>query len=487
MRWVCEKSRLSQSTRESTRGIRYKRGCNLPLSVFGTHPMRSNRFSAYALLPAVLLAFAISGMASDGTWPQFRGPDGQGHSLAEGLPVMWSESENVAWKTAIPGEGHSSPVIADGQIWLTTAEIEPLADEALQQRLAAIPNSRGLQIAGRMTLKVLQLDAATGKIVRDIPVFTVDDVQPKHALNSYASPTSVIHEGRLVVHFGSYGSAAVDCDSGAVIWKNEELKVDHQNGPGSSPIVAGNLMIVHMDGIDEQYIAALDVVSGEVAWKTKRTGKMNERPEMQKAYGTPLIVEADGRQELISPAADWVYAYDPETGEELWKAHYGKLGFSTVPRPVAGNGLVYICTSFMQSRLLAVKPGGTGDVTETHIVWTADRQIPKKPSLMLSGSELYAVSDGGILTALNATTGEELWQERLPGEYSASPLYAGGRIYFFSQDGVATVIEQSGEYREVARNRLDEGFMASPAVADGSLFLRTTGHLYRIADEQTGG
>jgi outer membrane protein assembly factor BamB len=419
----------------------------------------------------------------DDEWTQFRGPDSAGHCRDANLPLSWSESENVTWKTPIPGEGHSSPVISGDQIWLTSAVTLPLTPEEEQERLAKIKNPRNLKLAGRLQLLALQIDRVSGEVKQQITVFTVPEAEPKHALNSYASPTPVIVDELIYVHYGSYGTACLQRDSGRIVWTNNSVRVDHQNGPGSSPAVWQDKLIVHYDGTDEQFVIAYDRFTGDVAWKVMRSGKMNPQGEMKKAYGTPLIVETADYPLVISPAADWVYGYDARDGREIWKAAYGQLGFSTVPCPVVQGDTVYVATSFMQSRLLAVDFTGQGDVTDSHIRWYSDKQIPKKPSLLLSGKRLYFVSDSGIARCVNADTGEDIWFGRLPGEYSASPILASGRIYFFNQTGVTTVVEDSGSFRQLSVNRLDDGFMASPAVADDALFLRTTSHLYRIEGE----
>ncbi|MEY3458188.1 MAG: hypothetical protein RL215_1345 [Planctomycetota bacterium] len=442
---------------------------------------------AVALLLAFLIAPAFSANAlADDEWPQFRGPDGQGHTAAGNLPLNWSESEHVAWKTPIPGEGHSSPVISGNQIWLTTAIVETLTEEEMQKRLATIKNPQGLQLAGTLRLQAVCVNRETGAILHSITLFSIETPEPRHALNSYASPTPVIAGGQVFFHFGTYGTAAVNRETAEVLWKNDSLKLDHQNGPGSSPIVWKDLLIVHLDGTNTQSIAALKTSSGEVAWQTKRSGQMDPTPELQKAYGTPLLVELADRPLLISPAANWVYGYDARTGEEIWKASYGKLGFSTVPRPVIRGDTVYVATSYMQSRLLAVKYTGTGDVTASHISWMSDRQIPQKPSMVVVDNRLYFVSDKGIVRCLDADSGEEKWFERLPGDYSASPLAAGDRIYFCNHDGVCTVLRAGDTFEVLATNQLDSGLMASPAVAGNALFLRTLNSLYRIENKAAG-
>ena len=413
-------------------------------------------------------------------FPQFRGPQGQGHAEASNLPTTWSETENIAWKAAVPGKGHSSPVISGSQIWLTTAVVQELTEAEKKAKLAQIPNSNSLELVGQVSLQAVCFDRNSGQLVRTVNVFQVDSPEPIHSLNSYASPTPVLEGGRLYCHFGLYGTACVDTATGTTVWKNQTLQVNYQNGAGSSPILWGNLLIIHFDGIDHQYLAAFDKSSGEVKWKTKRTGEMNPKPEMQKAYCTPLVVADENGVQLISPAADWVYSYNPATGDELWKAKYGKLGFSTVPRPVVGHGMAFICTSYMQSVLLAVKYDGRGDVTNSHIVWKSDKQIPKKPSLMLVGDELYVVSDAGIASCLDAKTGQEHWRERLTGNYSASPLMADGKIYFCDQEGKTVVIAPGKTYQKLSENTLSSGCMASPVAVDQALYLRTDTHLYRI-------
>lgn len=433
------------------------------------------------VLVVILMSFSVaSAVTADDEWPQFRGPGGQGHTEVAGLPLTWSESENVKWKTDIPGAGHSSPVISGDQIWLTTAITRELTAEEQQKRLSTLKNSNGLDVVGELSLQAVQLNRETGAIERSIDLFKVPEPEPKHALNSYASPTPVISGNRVFFHFGTYGTAAVDRTSGAVIWRNDDLKLDHQNGPGSSPVVWEDRVIMHLDGTDTQSIVALDAATGKVVWQTKRSGQMDPTPELQKAYGTPLIIEINDRPLVISPAANWVYGYDARDGREIWKASYGQLGFSTVPRPVISGDTVYVATSYMQSRLVAVKFTGEGDVTGSHVNWMSDKQIPQKPSLIALDGRLYFVSDKGIVRSLKAETGEEVWFERLPGDYSASPLESEGHLYFFNQDGVCTVLEAGDTFKQLAQNRLDGGFMASPAVAGKALFLRTGTSVYRI-------
>lgn len=417
-------------------------------------------------------------------WPRFRGPEGNGHAASNQLPVRWSETENVAWKISVPGRGHSSPVVSDGQIWLTTAITAELTEAEQAARLAGAKNPKELRLVGSLSLRALCFDASNGRQLHDIELFHIAEPEPIHYTNTYASPTPTLHRGLLLTHFGSYGSAAVDCRTGEVKWRNTELKVDHQNGPGSSPLAWEDLLFVHMDGTDQQFIAALRIEDGSLAWKTERSGEMHPQPEMKKAYCTPVLVETAAGVELISPAANWVYAYDPRSGSELWKAAYGGLGFSTVPAPVSGHDMAYVCTSFSKSQLVAVKYGGRGDVTATHVVWKSDSQMPKKPSLVLRGEELYVCNDTGIVTCLNALNGSEIWRARVGGNFSASPLLAGEHLYLFDQEGKTTVLRAGREFSIVAENVLAEGCHASAAVVGDDLIVRTDTQLYRLTAQR---
>lgn len=419
----------------------------------------------------------------DGQWNRFRGPNGNG--VVDGaIPLVWDEQTNVSWKVPVAGRGHSSPVVADGKIWITTAITESLNDQQKAEKLAKLKDANSLDLVGKVSLRALAYDFSSGKLLHDVEVFQPESPEPIHLTNTYASPTPVLHQGKLYVHFGTYGAACLNSETAEISWRFTGLKIDHQNGPGSSPIVWDDLLIAHYDGTDQQCIVALRLKDGTLAWRTDRSGEMHPTPELQKAYGTPTVVQTEAGYELISPAANWVYAYDPRDGSELWKASYGKLGFSTVPCPVIGHGMAYVCTSFMQSRLLAVRLGGRGDVTQSHIAWTSDSNISQKPSLALLGDELYVLSDAGILTCLAALTGKEIWRHRIGGKYAASPIVVGDRIYLFSQEGSTTVIQAGREYRQLAVNELDSGFNASPAVVGGALVLRTDSHLYRIDDRK---
>lgn len=380
-------------------------------------------------------------------WPQFRGPSGQGHSAERNLPQEWSDTKNLRWKTEIPGAGWSSPSIVDGRIWLTTAT------------------------ENGNSLRLLSLDAGTGKIALDTEVFHIRDAGPGlHKKNSFASPTAIVSGDRIYVHYGFFGTACLDT-KGKVLW-TQTLKYEPQHGPGGSPALFEDLLIISCDGFDAQYVTALDTATGKVRWKTPR-GKGNQ------AYTTPLVINANGQPQVISPGAHHAYSYDPRTGKELWFIEYGS-GFSNVPRPVYAHGLVYICSGFFQPVLFAVRPGGRGNVTSTEVAWTHQRSVPLTPSPIVVGNELYMISDNGIGVCLDARTGESRWQKRIGGNHSASPVAADGRLYFLSEEGECTVLAPGAEYREIARNTVSERTLASIAVSGGALYLRGDRHLFRF-------
>ena len=420
---------------------------------------------------------------ADVPWPQWRGPDGQGHAPStHDLPVTWSETEHVVWKTLLPGRGWSSPVLDERLVWMPTAVEREATPEEKARRAVEPSGGQARNVATSLSLRALAVERDSGRLIHDVELFVIDEPQPIHALNSYASPSPVLTEGRLYCHFGDFGTACVETTTGKVLWANRDLRLDHMNGPGSTPIVWNDLLIVNCDGIDVQFVAALDTVTGRLAWKTSRSGKLGDDPDVKKAYATPIVVRHGDRDVLISPGADWLYGYDPKTGVELWRMSYGELGFSVVPRPVTGHGLVYMSTSFNQARLLAVKLAADGRGAE--IVWQEKKGAPNMPSPLVVGEQLFMVSDKGVATFLDARTGAPIAALRLGGNVSSSPLFADGRIYVGNRDGDTFVIdpEAKPEPAVIATNHLDGRIFATPAAVGDSMYLRTDTALYRIAN-----
>jgi outer membrane protein assembly factor BamB len=408
-----------------------------------------------AIAAALAAACALPPSAAAPPWPEFRGPTGDGVSQERNLPVEWSESRAVAWKTAIPGKAWSSPVIWDGSVWLTNAT----------------PDGR--------RLSAVAVEADTGRVIRDLALFEIDKPQFCHEFNSHASSTPVIEEGRFYAHFGSAGTACIDTRSGAIVWARQDLPCDHFRGPGSSPILVGDLLVVAFDGFDQQYVVALDKRTGRTVWKTDRNIEYGTPDgDMKKAYATATVLEAGGRRQLVVPSAGSTIAYAPATGRELWRIDHG--GMNASARPLFAHGLVYVNTSSGGMGLVAVRPDGEGNVTGSKIAWKATQGAGTRTSQLVVGDRIFLVSNGGAASLLDVATGRPVWQKRLGGEFSASPILADSRIYVSNQTGDTFVISAAAPHDVVATNTLDEGCMASPAVFDGAIYLRTKTHLYKL-------
>ena len=408
----------------------------------------------FILAAGFTLLFGMTAGAD--VWPEFRGPTGQGTSTATGVPLRWSATQNIAWKQPIPGTGWSSPVLVDGRIYLTSA-VE--GD------------------AGAVSLRALCVNAADGKIVWDVEAFRPEpsDAKVMHQKNSLASPTPIVADGRVYVHFGHMGTAALDL-AGNVVWRQTEIKYSPMHGNGGSPALVGDLMVFSCDGSEDPFIVALDRANGQVKWRKPREGAARQ----SFSFCTPLLIEVDGARQIILPGSGYAAAYDPADGREIWRVKYGN-GFSIIPRPVFAHGLVFVCSGYGRANLLAVDPAGAkGDVTATNVRWQTNRSIPFTPSVVVVGDELYVVSDNGVATCFDARTGTQHWSERLGGAFSASPTYAGGHVYFLSEEGVTSVVKPGKTYELVATNDLEERALASPAVTDGAIFLRTQSHLWRV-------
>lgn len=406
------------------------------------------------------LSLLFASLAGGGNWPQFRGPGGQGHAdPALRLPQHWGESSNIVWKREISGHAHSSPVVWGSQVWVTTAAADGSA------------------------LGAVGVDSRTGELLHEVVLFRPASPADIHQDNSYGSPTPVIDEGSIYCHFGRYGTACVDTRSGAILWTNEELVVDHQGGPGSSPVGFEELIIVNCDGADAQYTAALEKSTGRIRWKRARSAPLRPDPVTHRAFSTPLLIEHDGRPQLVSPAADQLHAYDPRTGEELWHVRY--TGFSTVPCPAYADGRLVFCTGYFNPEVWAVRVDGQGDVTDTHVAWKFKGAVPDTPSPTIVDGRVFLVSDSGVGSVVDLSSGKLISKFRLGGNYSASPLVAGNVLYFCDEEGRTKVVEAVDRPQVLASNRLDGGLKASPAVCDDAIILRTDKALYRIEELRT--
>ena len=424
-----------------------------------TSPTRSPHFPVFRAFVALgcLGASAAWVSAGETEWPQFRGATGMGVSKAADVPVKWSATEGVAWKVEVPGTGWSSPVLSKGRLYLTAAVNDATS--------------------GDVTLHALCLDAKDGHVLWDTEVLKPEPgkVAAMHRKNTPASPTPIVTNERLYVHFGHMGTAALDL-AGQVLWRQTELEYPPTHGNGGSPLLLGDELIFSADGQKDPCVIALEAKTGALRWKTPR----NSPAKKQFSFSTPLAIEVGGVQEVISPGPGFVGAYDPKDGHELWRVGYGE-GYSVVPRPVYAHGLLYLSSGFDKATFYAIKPqGATGDATATNVAWTVAKGAPHTASAVVVGDEVYFVSDAGIASCANATTGEVYWSERLGGNFSASPVVVGDRIYFQNETGVGYVVKASKTYELLATNELGEKSLASPAVADGALYLRTEGHLWKI-------
>ena len=436
---------------------------------------QNRRYAGLFYCASLLLVLTLGLPIARADWPDFRGPRGDGHVSAPGdtkligLPLTWSETNNVKWKTEIPHRGVSTPVVMNGQVWLTAAT------------------------ADGQDYFAICVDEVTGKILFNEKVFHTDNPEPQGngaSMNTYATPSPVIEPGRVFVHYGSPGTACLDTKIGKVIWKRSDLPCRHYRGASSSPVLFENLLILTFDGADLQYLAALDKKTGETIWKTNRSVVWNDENvgtqmaregDLRKAHGTPLIAMVDGKPQLLSVGAKAAYDYDPRTGSELWRVEYNDC--SNAPRPLFDNGLAFIVTGLLKKEMWAVKTGGHGVVTESNVVWKLTKGVGKYASPLLVDGLIYTASDESFITCIEAATGQVVWTERVGGKYAASPIYADGRLYFFSQDGTATVLKPGRTLEALTTNKLDAGFMASPAADGKAFYLRTKTHLYRVESE----
>ena len=403
-------------------------------------------------------SLAVDNHSIDMDWNEFRGGDRQSISPLTGLPLRWNLQKNIAWKKPIEGFGLSSPVIVGHRLWVTTA------------------------LEKDKTLHLICLHADTGEILWDLKAFQKESLRKIHGKNSHATPTPLVYGDRCIAHFGSHGTIATDLE-GRVLWRTE-IPYYHHHGPGSSPVLVDDTLIIACDGHSEsfyddhviagvkeaQFVVGLDVATGKERWRNARDG--------QHSYATPLVIEVEGQKQVICPGGNGIIAYHPESGEELWS--YQTKGYSVVPRPVFGHGLVFVCTGYDEPELVAIRPPAKGPLSDSHVEWKSTQAVPLNPTPILLGNQLYTISDSGVLSCLEATTGKLTWRRRLGGNYSASPVFADGRLYFLNEAGETTVVEPGNKYQFLAKNPLRGTTLASISIARHALFIRTDTELFRV-------
>lgn len=440
-----------------------------------------------ATVMASLLAFQV---AVAGDWGQFRGPTGQGTADAQGVPLHWTATDQVEWKVELPGQGWSSPVIVSDRLYLTTAVPQGVvaddaatigADKRVSKENAARSTGKKKANEGKKgavqlpySLRTLCLDVQTGATIWETEVFHQDAAAPKiQSKNSHASPTPLVAGDAIYVHFGHLGTACLDLD-GRIVWRNASIQYKPVHGNGGTPVLADGKIFFSVDGSQQAFVVALDAATGDELWRFDRESVANKKF----SFCTPTVIDVSGRRQLISPGSDAVHALDPDNGSLLWKVTYD--GYSVVPKPVYDGKYVFVCTGFDSPSLLAIRPDGSGDVTESHVAWIKKQAVPKTPSLILADEKLFMISDNGIGTCLNAESGELVWRERIGGEFSASPILAEGHIYLTNEDGKTTIIKADDKFEIVSENPVNERVLASLAVDDGVIILRSDKHLYRI-------
>jgi outer membrane protein assembly factor BamB len=406
-------------------------------------------------------------------WPEKSGPAADGKldpADVAGVPTQWNEEsgKNIAWSISLEGEGHSTPVIGDGRLWFTSA-----TSDGKEQFVYCV-------------------EAATGKVLHHKRVFENPKPEPLgNGVNTYASPSCVLEHDAVYVHFGTYGTARLDPNTAEIVWQRRDINCRHYRGPGSSPVVFENLLILTFDGIDKQFTTTLDKRTGADVWLTPRStdyhdldqnGKPRGDGDLRKAYGTPSVTIVDGKPQLISIGSRAAFGYDVRTGTEIWMLEHEN--FNASARPLFLPGLAILNTGSERAHVTALKLDGTtrGNITKSHVVWQRKKANAALSAPVLVGERLFFVTNQGVAYAVDARTGDELWAHRIGGSFTASPVVAEDRIYFCDEKGTTTVVRAAGEYEELASNVLADGMRASPAAADGALYLRTFDRLYKLSE-----
>jgi len=418
-----------------------------------------------------------SAQETDSHWGQFRGTNGTGIAPDSAKPAIeFDVQQQAAWQIEIPGTGWSSPVYESNKIWMTTAVTKKATPAEIAAKLKGDRMAQIKTVASSVELHAICVDANTGSIIHDVTLETITSPDPINPMNSYASPTPAIKNGKVVCHFGNYGTWCLDEKTANTLWQKKYV-VKHSVGPGSSPTIFDEKVILVCDGMDFQYIAAVDLNSGDEVWKTDRPPIRAKDGEYRKSYSTPLLVNIADKSQVIVPGAQWVAGYDLKTGTEIWRADYGN-GFSVTPMPVYESGLIVFSTSYMESRIVAVDPTGTGEIKTA---WTSKpKKAPNMPSMVGLDGNIFAITDSGILRCLDAKSGDVVNEVRIGGNFSASPLMAGGNLYLSSREGKMTVVRCSTDMETIATNEFESSIMASPVLIGNDLLVRTEKKLIRI-------
>ena len=413
--------------------------------------------TAIVLLLGSFIQIPTASVQAQESWPEFRGPLGNGQTSAK-LPDAITK-EHVVWKTPIHGKGWSSPVVDGDHIWMTTATPDGTK------------------------MSAICVSMESGKVLHDLLMIENEDPDFCHSMNSYASPTPAISKGRVYLHFGRYGTFCLDSKSGKKIWERTDFECNHFRGPASSPIIHEGRLIVAFDGHDKQYVVSLDVETGKTVWKRDREiNYVNKDGDWKKAYGTASVVKVGDEELIVYPCASATIAYRPDDGKTVWTAHHG--GMNTSSRPMLTPGGLLVISNGM-GQLYGIDPNGKGDITDTNIKWKISKGAPRKPSSVIVDGLMYMAEDKGVMSCVDPETGESVWQERVGGTFAASPIVADNKIYFFDMKKNIYVIRAGREFDQISKSKLDDGFMASPAVVGNTMILRSRSHLFRIESDDS--
>jgi outer membrane protein assembly factor BamB len=405
----------------------------------------------------------IPALAIAEDWPEFRGPSRQGQSSVVGLPTEWNTTfgKNIIWKAPIPGVGWSSPIAVGEKIYLTTALAIGDMEKPIVDR----------------SLRALCLSSIDGKVLWDKEVFpqTAATAPNIHKKNSHASPTAIFENDHLYVHFGHQGTACLNALDGAIVWSTREFAYKPVHGNGGSPVIEGDLLIFNADAEADPAVIALDKTNGKQRWKFARVSDAKRKF----SFSTPLLIDVNGKRQLITAGSGVVNALDPVTGTEIWKVLYDQ-GYSVVPRPIYAHGMVFIATGYDKPTVLAIRADGSGDVTSTHVAWKLEKYAPHNPSMVVVGNELYLVADNGLLSCLDVKTGTAHYQERCTGPISASILFADNKLYLQDEKGLGIIVQPGKTFKVIAKNDLAERSLASYGVIGDDLLIRTEQNLWRV-------
>ncbi|HEX8502659.1 MAG TPA: PQQ-binding-like beta-propeller repeat protein [Pyrinomonadaceae bacterium] len=438
------------------------------------------------LLAALLLSVPLAARAQN--WPQFRGAQASGVAEGQKTPVKWDapKSQNIIWKTPVPGLSHASPVVWGDKVFVVSAVGE-------DPNPTYVPKDRGISTARdevRHAWRLYALDKKTGRVLWQQTAHEGVPRARRHIKATQANSTPVTDGSVVVALMGSEGLYAYDF-GGKLLWKqdlgvlNPGLWDDKESswGHGSSPVIHKNLVVVQADGHSQSFIAAYDLKTGRQAWRVER-GEIT-------SWSTPTVVEAGGRAELVANGGRFIRGYDPLTGRELWRFNDNETEVKQ-QAPVAAHGLVYVAGGYPPGRgFYAFRPGASGDITPkpgggagAHLAWRADKGGPYTTTPIVYGDLLYTLSDAGVLSAFEAKTGRLVYQERLPSSFSASPVASDGKLYLSSEDGDVYVVRAGPRFELLATNPVGEPLMATPAITDGMLILRAHRHVYAVADRK---